>query len=104
MPGGKVDPGEAPQAAAIRELFEETGAQASEVRQVAQYVIRPTDGTEPIVKNIYIAVITEWGVIPTGFETLERGSFPLDVVPFRNGFSPFMHDNIFPLCRKEIQR
>lgn len=102
MPGGKVEPGETPEEAAVRELFEETGGRAVHVRQLAQYVIEPLDGSEAIVKNIYEATVSEWTNIPSGFETLERGRFPIHVMPFRTGMSVFMHDNIFPLCRQAM--
>ena len=52
MPGGKVEPGEAPEEAAVRELFEETGAHAGEVCQIGQYVIRQEGEAAAIVKNI----------------------------------------------------
>ncbi len=37
LPGGGIDPGESPENAAVREVFEETGCEAFIVRKVANY-------------------------------------------------------------------
>lgn len=105
IPGGKVEPGEKPEEAAHRELFEETGAKIVGLKWIGQYVIEPVDPADQfIVKNIYSGIITKQEQMPAGFETLESRLFPLAVQPFAPGFSPFMQDNIFPLCRAYIQR
>jgi 8-oxo-dGTP diphosphatase len=104
VPGGKVEGGEAPEDAAHRELFEETGVKTESLRLIGQYVIHPVDKGESTVKNIYIGKVQEWSEIPVGFETLERKTFPLDVMPFQGGMSPFIQDNIFPLCRAYIKQ
>jgi 8-oxo-dGTP diphosphatase len=38
LPGGGIDPGETPEAAAVREFFEETGIRVNLIRKVAEYV------------------------------------------------------------------
>lgn len=102
IPGGKVEPGETPEAAAHRELFEETGTEIDKLEWVAQYVIDAGSEKEKIVKNIYTGVVQRWQELPVGFETLERASFSLSLMPFQKGMSPFIQDNIFPLCRNYL--
>ncbi len=43
LPGGHVDPGEAPEDAVIREVYEETGAQADIVDELGDYSADITD-------------------------------------------------------------
>lgn len=54
LPGGHVDDGEGPQAAAVRELFEETGVRASAVERVGEFV-SPTDG-----RTVHVFRATAW--------------------------------------------
>jgi 8-oxo-dGTP diphosphatase len=53
FPGGKVEHGETPEAAAIREVKEETGATVRSLTFLGQYEV--TLPSERIVKNIYAA-------------------------------------------------
>lgn len=104
LPGGKVEPGERPEAAAVRELFEETGAHAGELYQIGQYVIRPEGGAAAIVKNIYTTTVKAWSDIPSGFETTERRVVSSDITTFKEGFSSLIQDNVFPLCRQAAKK
>ncbi|GEN33315.1 hypothetical protein ADA01nite_07750 [Aneurinibacillus danicus] len=104
VPGGKVEMGETPEEAAHRELFEETGIRAAELHWIGQYIIYPESGKGLVVKNIYVGMARDWNDIPAGFETLERGIFPVSLIPFRLSMSPFIQDNVFPLCRAYIAK
>ena len=53
FPGGKREPGESIEEAAIREVWEETGADIEKLRFVAQYKVE--DPLRPFVKNVYFA-------------------------------------------------
>lgn len=57
FPGGKVEEGETPEEAAIREVYEETGARVGSIRYIAQYKVDGRSGT--IIKNVYYAEIME---------------------------------------------
>ncbi|WP_370456158.1 NUDIX domain-containing protein [Planomicrobium sp. YIM 101495] len=52
FPGGKVEPGEMLEVAAVREVKEETGFTASELEWFAAYQV---DGEKPFVKTVFIA-------------------------------------------------
>ena len=73
LPAGKLEPGEDPEAAAARELEEETGYRALALRKLARLLPTPAYCTEVI--HIYEAR----GLVP-GRQHLDENEF-LDVVP-----------------------
>lgn len=103
IPGGKVEPGETPVDAAHRELMEETGVKVKNLSFLGQYVIDQGKGRQRIIKNVYQGYVTEKGEIPKGFETECCGEFTIGVQPFSKEFSPFIQDQVFPLCAKYLQ-
>ena len=78
MQGGHIEPGETPEAAARRELFEESGALAFEMNPLCDY-----QGAEPGIDNygsgmVFTAEIQELGPLPESevAETRHFDSFP----------------------------
>lgn len=77
LPGGGLDPGELPEAGAVREVLEETGFQTKVVRKVAEYL--------PVNKMTKVSHFFECQIIggsaKTGAETKEVSFFPLANLP-----------------------
>jgi 8-oxo-dGTP diphosphatase len=67
FPGGKVEDGETADVAAIREVYEETGATVDELIYLGQYRVNGKGGT--IIKNIYFATIEKLKIKAHYFET-----------------------------------
>jgi 8-oxo-dGTP diphosphatase len=78
LPGGGIDSGETPEAAALREVKEESGLEVSIVRKAAQYspVNRLTAMT-----HIYICRV-EKGTPSVQSESVEVGYFPAASPPY----------------------
>ena len=79
LPGGGIEPGESPEAAALREAEEETGLKLTLARHIASY--QPINRlTKPT--NLYECEVIA-GTPKTGSETREIGFFSLDNLPKR---------------------
>jgi ADP-ribose pyrophosphatase len=77
IPAGKLDPGEAPQACAIRELAEETGVQARRWTSLGQFLPAPGIFTEVI--HLYLARdLTVGAPAPDADEELEIQWLPIE--------------------------
>ncbi|MCL2488856.1 MAG: NUDIX domain-containing protein [Oscillospiraceae bacterium] len=70
IPGGHIEPGETPVAAARRELFEETGALEPEITFVGYYTVSPRTGP-PDGGRLYYAKVDIFGPLPE-YEIAER--------------------------------
>ena len=87
IPGGMIDEGEAPEAAAARELREETGYVAQKLRLLARVL------PNPAVQNNFLYLFAAEGCRNTGktqldpFECIDVLERPLDAIPemIRNG-------------------
>ncbi len=67
FPGGKVEKGESAEKAAVREVFEETGATVDALTYLAQYRVKGKGGT--IIKNVYFATIEKIKIKAHYYET-----------------------------------
>lgn len=103
FPGGKVEKGEAPEEAAIREVSEETGGKVDELIYVGQYFVEGK--REKLAKNIYFATIKQVDKQPTYYET--EGPVLLENLPKGikkdKRYSFMMKDNILTSSIKYIQ-
>ena len=101
LPGGKIEPGEKAEEAAIREIWEETGAKITEPRQIGEYTVHET-GCPSFTKAIFIAKVISLGERPEGFETTDAAIFPICINPNKPWFSPYMKDIVFKSIQKRL--
>ncbi|MFD3448708.1 RNA deprotection pyrophosphohydrolase [Microbacteriaceae bacterium 4G12] len=104
FPGGKVEEGETPEEAAVREVKEETGGIVSQLTYIGQYKVLGKD--KIIIKNIYFASISEiqnhTHYDETKGHVLLR-DIPADIKRNRR-FSFIMRDDVLVRSLEEIQR
>ncbi len=87
IPGGMIDPGEEPEAAAVRELEEETGYTVGSIRPLARIL------PNPAIQNNYLYLFAAEGCRKTSerrldaFECIDVFERPLSDIPelIRNG-------------------
>lgn len=77
FPGGKVEEGEAPEKAAKREVYEETGGIVSTLTYLGQYKV--TTKHDVVIKNVYFAQVNSIDKNEHYFET--AGPILLDEIP-----------------------
>lgn len=94
LPGGKVEPGETSLAAAVREMYEETGHSLSAIEKIGQYVVNET-----MVKDIFVARVESQ--IAEMIEGNVGGFLCLDETPLTlkgdARFSRILQDDVYPL-------
>jgi 8-oxo-dGTP diphosphatase len=103
FPGGKVEEGETPEEAAVREVKEETGGIVSHLSYIGQYKVSGKD--KIIIKNIYFALIGDMGEYTHYEET--KGPVLLKELPedikHDKRFSFIMRDEVLVHSLKRIK-
>ncbi|WP_184403475.1 RNA deprotection pyrophosphohydrolase [Geomicrobium halophilum] len=103
FPGGKVEKGEVPEAAAIREVWEETGARLDHLYYLGQYEVRGR--SDVVVKNIYFAEVAYLQSKKGYMET--KGPILLDEIAERldqnQDYSFIMKDKVWILAREYLE-
>ncbi|MBT2575822.1 nucleoside triphosphatase YtkD [Bacillus sp. ISL-51] len=104
FPGGKVEPMECAEEAALREVKEETGAAVRHLQYVGQYKVLGKE--KIIVKNIYFADIEKLEKQADYFETKGPVLFSElpDNLPRNKKFSFIMKDSVLPISLKKLKR
>ncbi|WP_077614919.1 RNA deprotection pyrophosphohydrolase [Caenibacillus caldisaponilyticus] len=104
FPGGKVERGETPEEAAVREVFEETGGRVAELKYIGQYKVEGKSGT--IIKNVYFAKVDAVQLKENYMET--NGPVFIDEIPEdikeNQRFSFMMKDEVLTNCMAYIKK
>ncbi len=103
FPGGKVEIGETPEAAARRETFEETGAVLSGIKWIAEYKVFEKNGS--FVKAVFWGEVDKVEDTNNYYETNGPVVIKGNILQRRFGdeFSFIMKDRVIEECLKQIQ-
>ncbi|WP_042143038.1 RNA deprotection pyrophosphohydrolase [Paucisalibacillus sp. EB02] len=103
FPGGKVELGESPEKAAVREVMEETGGVIRVIHYLGQYHVAGKAGH--VVKNVYYAEVEKLEEQETYYET--EGPVLLEEIPrnvkFNNNYSFIMKDDVLRYCMEKLK-
>ncbi|MET3683613.1 8-oxo-dGTP diphosphatase [Alkalibacillus flavidus] len=104
FPGGKVEPGETAEEAAVREVYEETGGIVDGLTFIGQYYVDGKGGH--IIKNVYFAQVNKLDDRKHYYET--KGPVLLKKVPKdvkgNRKYSFMMKDRVLEIALQEVMR
>lgn len=79
-PSGRVEQGESPEEAAVREVHEETGARLADLRKLGRFVVRFPDGRRDAA-FVYLGHVARMDPIPAGSEASATAWFGVEELP-----------------------
>jgi 8-oxo-dGTP diphosphatase len=94
VPSGHIEPGEAPEDAAVRETLEEVGAAISAPVRIGRYVLVDPDGSR-LEFPTFVAFVQRTGAIPSGSESRRARCFRLEEIPAVYWFWDDLLESVF---------
>lgn len=105
VPGGKIEPGEQPETAVIREAYEEAGAHLANLHWLGEYAI--VDHGQKSYKWAYQADLLDVEARPNMSEIIDVRFFHPPLLPelakVRPDVSPIMKDEVYPTFWHQLQ-
>jgi 8-oxo-dGTP pyrophosphatase MutT (NUDIX family) len=102
-PSGRLEPGEAPLEAAVREVQEEIGATLENPRLIGRYLLKRRDGTTRIVPT-YVGTTRAYGNIPPGSESQGAQRFSRAQIPAVYWHWDDLLERMFEYAERELDR
>lgn len=103
VPSGRLEPGETPQAAAVRETREEIGAVPERLREIGYYIMVTDDG-ESLYVPAFVGTVRSFGDIPPGSESRGVRCFRREELPNVYWRWDPLLERMFEYAEQELRR